>query len=106
MNLRLKINSLIKYFAPDAQGRRLLNVPDKVETTEILGDVQDRYCPPHRVPHISPFSKDRVTDEPCHFHLNPGRYYGHHLPTCFVWKCPHRRDMQEAKQKYTQLSIE
>tara|TARA_Y100000310_G_scaffold302882_2_gene340708 strand:+ start:1400 stop:1696 length:297 start_codon:yes stop_codon:yes gene_type:complete len=89
-----------KFIARDTRGRIFMNIPDKVETSQILQDNGDRYCPPHRWPHSLPITGQLVTDEPCHIHQKAWRQYGHHEPFCQFLKCPHYQAMLQAKSKF------
>lgn len=60
----------------------------------------DRFCPPHRFPHVWPW-QPQITTEPCHVHVNtecPGSRVAegvaafrrfHHNGYCKILRCPH-----------------
>jgi hypothetical protein len=76
-----------------------------------------RCCPPHYFPHVIPGVNSKVTDEPCHVHVNikrPGSWFAsliawcrqriHHEGFCRVigqgWsECPHREFMLAERRR-------
>jgi hypothetical protein len=56
-----------------------VDIEDKVELKE------EKYRPPHCLPHKFPFTKP-ITDEPCHFHDKRWRM-GHYILYCKILKC-------------------
>ena len=90
---------LRKILGLDEKGRAFMANSDKVETKEVLQEDQQRYCPPHRIPHVLPW-QPKVTDEPCHIHTSSLRHYGHHAPFCKIMKCPNYETMCKAKREY------
>lgn len=93
------MNLLKKLLQIDTKGRFFMDTADKVETKEVLEDGVERFCPPHRIPHVFPWQKP-VTDEPCHIHIKDVRHYGHHAPFCKFLKCPNYEPMCKAKSDY------
>lgn len=90
---------LKKLLQIDDKGRVFMKTPDKVDTKAVLQDGVDRYCPPHKWPHVLPWQKP-VTDEPCHIHTTNWRQYGHHEPFCKLLRCPNYEAMCKAKREY------
>ncbi len=72
-----------------------MKIKDQITTLDILQDKEERTCPPHRLGHLS-----LTTDEPCHFHTSLKHQYLHHLPFCYLIKCPNRKYMQTARSQY------
>jgi len=95
MNNKLK-EKIRGFLGIDFKGRLFINILDKIETQEILNDEKQRYCPPHKIPHVI---KGQVCDEPCHIHTSKWRDY-HHILFCKILKCPNYDDMKEARKKY------
>ena len=94
------INLIKRFIAKDEKGRWFIDVIDKIETTRILEEQEEKFCPPHRMPHTIPFIGEKVADEPCHIHTTALRYYTHHLPYCLLIGCPNAKAMMSAREKY------
>lgn len=88
-----------KFFGIDNDGRLLMDISDKFNTSEILGDEKDRYCPSHHLPHSLPIFQSPVCNEPCHVHKSELRNL-HHIPFCRLSRCPNYEDMMKAREKY------
>src|SRR3989344_3900623 len=85
----------------DSRGRFFMDIWDKVDTAQTLGEDERererRYCPPHRWPNSLPIIHPKVEDEPCHFHQTDWRQHSHHEPFCRILRCPHYNDMKRAR---------
>ena len=92
--------SIKNFLAKDDKGRFFINVIDKIETSKILEENEERYCPPHKLPHVFPIFGEEVRDEPCHIHITNWRYYSHHIQFCKLLNCPHVEDMIKARKIY------
>lgn len=96
-------NRISNFIAKDERGRLFMKVFDKIETSKTLGyESENRFCPPHRLPHVPPLIGNKVEDEPCHAHATSWRYYTHHLPYCLLTRCPHLKAMIAAREAYFQ----
>ena len=92
--------SIKDFLAKDDKGRFFINVRDKIETSKILDEREERYCPPHKLPHTFPVVGKEITDEICHIHITNWRYYTHHLIYCSLKKCPNVEAMKKSRERY------
>jgi len=88
------------YLSADEQGRPFIKIADKRETSVILSDDVERYCPPHRIPHSLPIIGKKVCDEPCHVHESKFRQYSHHEPFCLMLGCKNYEVMRRARELF------